>query len=489
MNSPVARSALATRPSVRRARVQRFITGIILFLSLTGVSAVGAAAELTLAWSAVDDPRLTGYELHYGDASGQYHSLVKTSETRTTVQGLQAGKVYYFSVKAIGADRAVDSAFCPELKETIPEPVPQPVADFTANATDGIAPMVVVFDDASTGDVTSHNWDFGDGGSSTGQSAAWTYTEPGTYSVSLHVTGAGGSDTTTKAALIRVSAPAPGPGVGDPDPPGDDGNGTVGDPSLPIEVGEVLVDDQWQWVEFGRRFDNPVVVANPPSFNDFEPATVRISGIESTGFWIRVQEWDYLDGHHDFESIGYIVMERGIHLLPSGDQIEAGTFITAGRAFSKLGFAGTFAKAPVVFASVISDNDSKAVTTRLRNVTRTGFELRMDEQESFKTGHGAETIGYIAWPVSEGTIDGLQYRVGLTTKSVTHRPFTLKFGKGFANLPVFLAHAQSTNGADPATLRYRNRTTSQAFVWIEEERSLDVEIEHAQEFVGWMVFN
>jgi PKD repeat protein len=66
----------------------------------------------------------------------------------------------------------------------------------------------VSFTDQSTGINTSWEWDFGDGSTSTKQNPSHTYTEPGTYTVSLTVTGYEGSDTNTKADYIKVWSPA-----------------------------------------------------------------------------------------------------------------------------------------------------------------------------------------------------------------------------------------------------------------------------------------
>ena len=82
------------------------------------------------------------------------------------------------------------------------------VADFSAIPTSGPAPLIVSFSDQSKGTVSSWNWNFGDGTTSNEQNPSHTYTDPGTYTVSLTVTGPGGSDTETKADYIKVRSPS-----------------------------------------------------------------------------------------------------------------------------------------------------------------------------------------------------------------------------------------------------------------------------------------
>ncbi len=85
---------------------------------------------------------------------------------------------------------------------------PPPVSAFGADPTSGCAPLTVSFSDSSTGDITEWSWDFGDGSpADPNQNPTHTYTQPGVYTVSLTVTGPGGSDTATLTDLITVDGP------------------------------------------------------------------------------------------------------------------------------------------------------------------------------------------------------------------------------------------------------------------------------------------
>jgi PKD repeat protein len=79
-------------------------------------------------------------------------------------------------------------------------------AAFRANVTGGPAPLAVQFTDESTGDgLTAWTWGFGDGtGTSTVQNPVHTYTTAGTYTVSLTVMNATGSDSEVKTGYITV---------------------------------------------------------------------------------------------------------------------------------------------------------------------------------------------------------------------------------------------------------------------------------------------
>ena len=84
-----------------------------------------------------------------------------------------------------------------------------PVADFTGTSTTGLYPLTVRFADASAGNISTYSWNFGDGSSSALKNPNHTYTWPGTFDVSLTVTGPGGSDTETKTAFVNTNVQTP----------------------------------------------------------------------------------------------------------------------------------------------------------------------------------------------------------------------------------------------------------------------------------------
>ncbi|NCF66897.1 MAG: PKD domain-containing protein [Chloroflexi bacterium] len=88
---------------------------------------------------------------------------------------------------------------------TIYEP---PTADFSALPAIGPAPLTVQFTNLSTGDYDTCSWSFGDGGGSNGcANPSHEYANPGTYEVSLTVSGLGGESTTVKANYIAAAVP------------------------------------------------------------------------------------------------------------------------------------------------------------------------------------------------------------------------------------------------------------------------------------------
>jgi len=82
--------------------------------------------------------------------------------------------------------------------------VEPPVAEFMGDNLSGFVPLAVNFTDLSSGTIDSWFWEFGDGDTSTEQHPTHAYGTPDVYTVTLTVTGPGGSDSETKVDYIEV---------------------------------------------------------------------------------------------------------------------------------------------------------------------------------------------------------------------------------------------------------------------------------------------
>ena len=78
-------------------------------------------------------------------------------------------------------------------------------AAFSANVTEGNAPLAVKFTDSSSGSPDTWFWNFGDGTNSTSQHPEKTYSAAGVYTVSLNASNAHNSDIETKNNYITVN--------------------------------------------------------------------------------------------------------------------------------------------------------------------------------------------------------------------------------------------------------------------------------------------
>jgi PKD repeat protein/Zn-dependent protease len=84
-----------------------------------------------------------------------------------------------------------------------------PDAEFIAETRQGDPPLTVRFHDFSGGNPTVWAWNFGDGTTSTVKDPVHTYTEEGSYTTTLYVANAFGSDYLSRPDHIHVGNPQP----------------------------------------------------------------------------------------------------------------------------------------------------------------------------------------------------------------------------------------------------------------------------------------
>lgn len=254
-------------------------------------------------------------------------------------------------------------------------------------------------------------------------------------------------------------------------------------------------------------------LANPPTFtisltepltdpifaftgtsNGGDPYTIRLTGQtfdsdgNTTDFTFIIEEWDYLSGTHPaVETISWLAVEEGVHTLPDGRIIEAGTSSVSSTGQNTGGsetFSAGFTDPPVVLTSVMSNNDGTAVDSDPSNITSSGFNITLQEEEAQDGIHGAETVGWIAIQAGGDTTSGT---ASVTGNSVTHGTSTVGLGDTFSD-GVVLAETQTVDGGDTASVMIDGQTGSTVGVFIDEEQSQNTETNHTTEVVGIVAF-
>ena len=257
------------------------------------------------------------------------------------------------------------------------------------------------------------------------------------------------------------------------------------------ETGRVIASqadaEAWHVVTLENAYVAPVVVMQPLSFNGADPTTVRIRNVTSGAFEWQMDEWDYRDGAHTTETVGYLVMESGVFLLEDGTRVEVGT-VSADHNFAAVAFSQAFGQTPVILSQAQTRADAAAVVTRQRSASVSGFEVRLQEEEAADQVHGLETVGFVAIEPGVGMTAGVPFEAATTPDAVTHAWYALGFAQGYGD-SVFLAGVQTFDGGDTVGLRYRNLGPTSVEVFLEEEKSKDTETAHTSEVVGYLVFD
>lgn len=257
------------------------------------------------------------------------------------------------------------------------------------------------------------------------------------------------------------------------------GSATVIGEAGRVEIGQDHA-AEWHRVEFGRAIENAVVVLMVNTANGSDPVTVRARAVDATGFSFQLDEWDYLDGAHAVESVSWLAVSEGVHTLDDGSVIVAER-VAATDAFRSYDYDRPFEAAPVVLAQTVTTNDASAVTTRIDDVTATGFRLKLQGEEADRA-HADETVAVIA------IAPGADLVAGDTGDTVRHGQTTIDFGETVEDA-VFLAQMQSHDGGDTSTVRGVSLGATGATVFVEEEQSADGETGHTTETVGYLALS
>jgi PKD repeat protein len=242
-----------------------------------------------------------------------------------------------------------------------------------------------------------------------------------------------------------------------------------------VEIGELVVDHQWKRVDLSKPFMDPVVVAKALSYRDATPAVVRIRQTDTTGFELRLQPWDDSGQPRPPETVGYLVIECGRFRLPDGTSVESGTFEPDPvYPMHSIAFSQSFLTVPVVMTAVTSALDSNVVIGRPTQVSKEGYHLHLQQALAHPLD-AMQTVSYVAWEPSTGTLDALVFEVNRMQDVSGGQFSTISFKEIFADAPVFLADIQASRGGTPINVRWGHKDLGGIDVKIEDEPDLNVE--------------
>lgn len=271
----------------------------------------------------------------------------------------------------------------------------------------------------------------------------------------------------------------------------------LGAPSGPItdasgdQIGEAGVvnlkqadGNTWQSIELNESYDEPVLLTQIMTYDGADACHTRVRNVQSDRFECQVEEWNVHNGPHVEETIGYVVLEAGIHTLPDRNPLSDGTplevtTVSTDEDWSRRSFAANFGSDPAVVSRCQTEHGDQEIVTRHRNVDGGGLEVRLQEEEGRDGVHVEETVGVVATPrrdvdVGFGRVHG-----------VDHDWTAFDFETRLTDAsPVVLATIDTFNGEDTVAPRLRNVSATGAEVFVEEEASQDPERRHNEETVS-----
>ncbi len=230
-------------------------------------------------------------------------------------------------------------------------------------------------------------------------------------------------------------------------------------------------------ITFPMPMRDPVVVVGAPTRRGIDPVVAQVAEVDPHGFSVRLAELPYLDGGHAREDVIWVAVERGAHVI-DGALVTASS-VSVGADVVRHDFPVRFDAAPVVIATTRTEDAADPHIVRLHAVTRGRVDLRLQSQEAGPPPVGA-TVGVVAFTPR---IVGDAGPWVTAERRADHWP--KKVPVEVVDAVCLLAQQQTTIGLDPAGTRLDRRPG----VWrvmVDEDRSVDAEIAHAKERVGFV---
>ncbi|MAT53783.1 MAG: hypothetical protein CMN32_04835 [Saprospirales bacterium] len=172
-----------------------------------------------------------------------------------------------------------------------------------------------------------------------------------------------------------------------------------------------------------------------------------------------------------------------VYTLPNGKRMVAGVMHNVTNRWKTVGFPIQFTTQPVVLTQIVSENDAAAVAPRLRNVSTTQFQLRVQEEEAADGTHAEESVAWIA--IEEGAFDDNGVILEAGKKLFDSSPTQIYWTQNFS-APGLLPSVMTYNENNPVYPLISSLNGNMVNIRCQEETSLDPETNHGLEYLGYM---
>ncbi|MFH5801162.1 hypothetical protein [Haladaptatus sp. CMAA 1911] len=166
--------------------------------------------------------------------------------------------------------------------------------------------------------------------------------------------------------------------------------------SCRVKAGTVDVNQNFDSVSLDNFFgsETPIVLAQAQTFDGSDPIVTRVRNVSNVSFDVRVQEEEAAESHVP-ETVGYIALEQATGTLYGTPFEVRQTDTTVNENWTRLTFDHKYTQ-PQFISSMQTFNGPDTANLRYRNLTSTGVEVKVEEEQSTdtETSHTNERIGY-----------------------------------------------------------------------------------------------
>ncbi len=177
---------------------------------------------------------------------------------------------------------------------------------------------------------------------------------------------------------------------------------------------------------------------------------------------------------------------------PSSAAVQTGTLSLANTSIGGRWITATFKRpfdrTPVVTFGGASRNGGDPVVPRVRNVTKTGFQVKLAEWDYDDGSHTWEDLTYLAAEPGRHTLGGVTIEAGAVTAGSD--PRAIRYASPFDSTPVVLTQVASNFDATTVTPRvYRTKRGSFTVRLQEQEADVRAGRRHGEETVHYIALS
>ncbi len=266
-------------------------------------------------------------------------------------------------------------------------------------------------------------------------------------------------------------------------------------PGGDIQYGNLPVSNtDWNVVAFSDAYSTvPCVFTGAMTNNNLSALlTTKLKITSNRMFQLQIQPWAYqkITSLAYEENIPYFLIKPSTYDFGGLKAVAAKT--TVSNSWKTVNFPSPFDSVPVVLVSFATANNTVPVVLRIKNVTKTGFDVKLQKESALSDVILGEVFSYLAVQQGIGNINGYKIKVGRTAENAVGNSLTqyarIVYDERIDN-PVFLSQLQTCNDDTvTATLRCRSILTTEARVFKQRELSMG-NTASAFETAGYILIN
>ncbi len=408
---------------------------------------------------------VTGYRWDFGDGSTATGSTA--SHTYATAGTYTAQLTV---VDDSGTTNTATVAIVASSSDATTASTP-PTAVISSSTATGPAPLTVSLDGsgstATNATITSYNWSFGDGSSATGATASHAYTSAGTYTATLTVIDSKGQSSQIGTPVIVT------------------GSATANKPPQAAIGATPLAGSAPLTVTFdggGSSDSDGSISSYVWNFGDGSTATGKSVTHTYTTAATFTATLNVTDNQGASGSAS-IAISTNTEQPAAEVRIETGE-VGVSSEWVRVPLTTSFTN-PIVIAGPPSFKNGEPCVIRLRNVNKTGFDIKLTEWNYLDGTHPQESISYLVMEKGHYTLpNGATVEAGSFAGTTSFK--TVSFGGAFPGNPVVFTTVASVNEADTIGGRIKNVGSSGfSYYFREQEKNTNTHLNETVNYIAW----